>query len=78
MMGVVCFIDAYGNTIRAVCDLRYGIDNQAVILCSVIGCHHIQAVPNLKQSSEILLISCLIVLCQIVFAEFFCHSLELF
>ena len=69
MMRVIIFIDGYGNTVRRICHLCHRIDNQSVVLLSIIRGDNIEAIANLKECGQIILIGSLIMLCQIILAE---------
>ena len=77
MMGIILFIDCNCNPVWRIGNLRYCIDDQSVVLLSVIGGHYIQAISDLKQSGQVIFVGCLILLCQIVAAELFGQSFKL-
>ena len=76
-MGIIIFIDGNRDPVRRIGNLRYCIDDQAIVLLPVVGGHYIQAVSDLKQSGQVIFVGCFILLCQIVAAEFFGQGLKL-
>ena len=69
MMGIVIFINGYGNPVRCIRHLCHRIDNQSIVLLSVVGRHDIKPVTDLKQCGQIILIGCLVMLRQIILTE---------
>ena len=70
MMGIVILVDGNCDPVRRIGDLCDGIDDQSVVLLAVIGGNNIESVSDLEQCSKIVLIRGLVVLSQIVLAEF--------
>ena len=55
VVGIVLLVDAHGNAVRGVRDLRDGVHDQAVILGPVVGRDHVQAVADLEQGGQVVL-----------------------
>ena len=49
-MRIVLFIDADGDTVRCIGDLRNRVDDQPVIFFAVIGCYDIKTVTDIEEN----------------------------
>ena len=78
MMRVICLIDRYSNSVRSICNLRYCIYDQTIILLSIVGCNHIQPVSDVEKCRQIIFIRCLCILCNIVYTKLIGQFFQLF
>ncbi len=78
VMRVILLIDADGDTVRGISHLCYGIDDQAVVLFTVIGSNDIQAISDIEQGSHIMLISGSAILGDIILTQFIGQLFDLF
>ena len=74
---VVGFVDIHSYTVRRVGKLCYRVDNQTVVLLSVVGCNHIQTVSDTEKSGKIILVGSFRRLGDILLAELVSHCLKL-
>ena len=47
---VVCLVDVYCNSVRAVAYLSYSVADEAVVLDAVIGSNNVESLANLEES----------------------------
>ena len=77
VVGVVGLVDGDSHPVGGVGDLRHGVDDQAVVLGAVIGGDHIQAIADVEQGVQIVLVGGSVLLGQVVLAQLVGHSLNL-
>ena len=56
MMRVVLLVDADRDTVRLAGELRNGVDDAAVVLLAVVAGHDVQAIADVEQRGEIVLV----------------------
>lgn len=56
VVGVVCLVDCYGNSVGTACKLRNGVYDKAVILFAVVAGDNVKAVANVEQGGKVVLI----------------------
>ena len=77
MVGVVGLVDGDRHPVGGVSDLGHGVDDEAVVLGAVVGGDHIQAVADVEQGGQIVLVGGLILTGQILLAQLVGHGLDL-
>ena len=77
VVGVIGLVDGHGNPVGGVGDLGNGVHNQTIVLGAVVGGYHIQAVADVEQGGQVVLVGGGVVLSQIVHAQFLSQSLNL-
>ena len=77
MVRIICLVDGYGDLVRSIGYLSYGIHNQAVVLFTVIGGYHIQTITDVEQSSHIVLIRSFAILGNVVTAQLCYYCVDL-
>lgn len=69
VVGIILLVDGDGDAVGGVGDLRNGIDDQAVVLAAVAGCDHVQAVADVEQRVQIVLVRRLVLPGEVVLAQ---------
>ena len=77
MMGIVCLVDIYCDTVRRIGELRHGIHDQPIIFFTIIGGYDIKTISDPEKSSHIVLVGKCIILRNIFFAELASHRFQL-
>ena len=69
VVGVVGLIDGHGDLVGVVGHLGDGIDDEAVVLLAVVAGHHVEAVAQLIEGGEVVLVGGLLLSGQVLTAE---------
>ena len=77
MVRIVGLIYGDGDPVRGVGDLRNRVDDESIVLLAVVGGHDIEAVTDIEQCGEIVLIRSLAVLRNVIGAKLVRKRLEL-
>ena len=78
MMRIICLVDIYSHTIRIVRQLSNCIYNKTVVFSSIVGGNYIKAITDAEKRSHVIFVCKSIIFCNIFFAEFICHIIDLF
>ena len=78
VMGIVVLVDAHRNAVGGVGHLGHGVDNQAIVLFAVAAGDDVQAIANVKQGGQVVLVRGVVLPGQIVLAEVVGQGLQLF
>ena len=77
MVGIVCLVDGHSNPVGRVGYLGNRVDDQTVILLAVVGGHNIQAVADVEQGSQVVLVGGGVLLGQIILAQLIGQGFDL-
>ena len=77
MVGVICLIDIYRNTVWSISELGHSVDDQSVVFFAVIGGNYIKTVSDSEKGCHVIFVCQLIILGNVFFAELACHSFQL-
>ena len=77
VVGIILLVDADRHTLGVVGQLGDGVNDEAVVPAAIVGGHHIQTVTDVEEGFHVILVGGMVLLGQVVTAQFLGHSLHL-